>query len=383
MRIAIFESIWTPGGHEIEFDRILSEELTALGHEVVFYAPEGHTFQYDYKRPVRYLPGSGVSYSGVSKFKKVWLTGKREFNRLRWFRALYREALAQAFDAIIVPTSTYRYFRSLLKSPLKKSPTPLLFIVHGVNPGETAEFFKQVEKLLPYPSFRAGVLTFGDNLFGRKEENVHLLFPPVYSARDLNISERVSFRGAGVKRPLRLGFFGQYRREKKLDVFLDAFLACRFTAQVELMVQGATINSEDAADFERIQKQYGDYPQIKFRHQALVGKEWQEAIAGVDALVMPYAAERYRYHWGGMLFTAIGFFKPVVLTDNINPEVIQKYAIGVNFTAGNSQKLTAAMEEFVNSFSQKASHYERELERANEDFSPRRFADKIVELLRK
>ena len=30
----------TPGGHEVDFDRILAEELTTLGHEPVFYVPE-------------------------------------------------------------------------------------------------------------------------------------------------------------------------------------------------------------------------------------------------------------------------------------------------------------------------------------------------------
>ena len=30
MRIGIFENIMTPGGHEVDFDRILVEELQAL-----------------------------------------------------------------------------------------------------------------------------------------------------------------------------------------------------------------------------------------------------------------------------------------------------------------------------------------------------------------
>lgn len=39
MRFAIMECVVTPGGHEIDFDRILVEELTALGHSVEFYVP--------------------------------------------------------------------------------------------------------------------------------------------------------------------------------------------------------------------------------------------------------------------------------------------------------------------------------------------------------
>ena len=40
MKLAIFENIMTPGGHEVEFDRIIVEEFRALGHSVEFYVPE-------------------------------------------------------------------------------------------------------------------------------------------------------------------------------------------------------------------------------------------------------------------------------------------------------------------------------------------------------
>ena len=55
MKIAIFENIMTPGGHEVDFDRILVDELKTLGHEVIFYVPEKFQFGMDYHVPVRYL----------------------------------------------------------------------------------------------------------------------------------------------------------------------------------------------------------------------------------------------------------------------------------------------------------------------------------------
>lgn len=36
MRIAILESIVMPAGHEVEFDRILVDELKKQGHEPIF-----------------------------------------------------------------------------------------------------------------------------------------------------------------------------------------------------------------------------------------------------------------------------------------------------------------------------------------------------------
>ena len=71
MRIGIFENIMTPGGHEVDFDRILVEELQKRGHEVSFYVPEDFEFSFDYHVPVVRLGGTAVSYSKVSGIKKL------------------------------------------------------------------------------------------------------------------------------------------------------------------------------------------------------------------------------------------------------------------------------------------------------------------------
>ncbi|MCX7971413.1 MAG: glycosyltransferase family 1 protein, partial [Negativicutes bacterium] len=74
-KVAIFEQIVTSGGHEIEFDRIIVDELRGLGCDVFFYVPEGHRFSYDYRVNVRPLSGSGVNYQGTGKVG-------------RWFRSV-------------------------------------------------------------------------------------------------------------------------------------------------------------------------------------------------------------------------------------------------------------------------------------------------------
>lgn len=375
MKIAIFESILTPGGHEIDFDRLLVDEMQALGAEVAFYVPEGYEFKFEYGVPIQYLPGEGVSYEGVRGIRKLWLSAKREFNRQRWFKALYQKALAGDVDAIIIPTATYRYLRGLNLNILKKSPIPIIFIMHGINPKEAPAFFSQVEKLKEYKNIKMAVLTLGETILGQKYENVYCLKPPVFIPRDIEYQPTVK-----ATTTLKLGFFGQYRKEKNLDVFLDVFLSCNFPPRVELFVQGATVKPEDTLDFQRIQEKYKKNSQIIFLHKALIGKEWQKAIASVDALIMPYSASRYRYHWGGMYFTAIGFCKPVVITDEVNPEVLAEYDIGVSFTNGDNQDLKKALELFVTGFEHKAEIYEQELQRANIHFSPRRLAERLLEL---
>ncbi|HWR38249.1 MAG TPA: glycosyltransferase [Patescibacteria group bacterium] len=382
MKFAIFESISTPGGHEVDFDRLLTEELVALGHQVVFYVPEDFQFKIDYKVPVRRLPGRGVSYTGVRGLQKILLSAKREINRQRWYRAIYHLALQKDVDAVIVPTSTYRYLRGLRLSKLKQSPVPVIFVVHGVNPREAPKFFAAAERLRPYPHIRMAVLTFGDRLFDRECPNVTCLTPPTYLPRDLAPNHVLPAAGAGDSRPLVLGFFGQYRREKKLDVFLEAFLQGTYQRPVKLLVQGSTMNPDDAADFERIIQTYSGRADVEFLHKGLIGREWQEAIAAVDALLMPYSAPRYRYHWGGMLFTAIGYKKPVILSDEINPEVLERYQIGLAYDSSRMGALQATVEQFINTYGDRADVYARELERAYRDYHPRAFANRLADLAR-
>ena len=145
MRIAIFENIMTPGGHEVDFDRILAEELTTLGHEPVFYVPENFRFAMDYGKSVVRLPKAAITYTNVRGVSRLIATVRRELHRQAWYRALFRHAKQGDFDAIIVPTSTYRYLRALKKSPLRHSPVPIVFILHGINPGEAPKFLRAAD----------------------------------------------------------------------------------------------------------------------------------------------------------------------------------------------------------------------------------------------
>ncbi len=68
MRVAILESIVMLAGYEVEFDRILAEELKKQGHEPVFFVPERFPFKLDYHCDVEYLDGGeAVSYAGAGK----------------------------------------------------------------------------------------------------------------------------------------------------------------------------------------------------------------------------------------------------------------------------------------------------------------------------
>jgi len=364
MRVAIFESIVTTAGHEHDFDKMLVSELTAAGHQVEFIVPQSYPFKLDYKVPVRYLPGEAVDYTDTSGLAKMLLAAKREWRRRNWFNALYEYAKTEKPDVIIIPTASYRFLRTIRHSRLKMTPVPVIPILHGLTPSAADKVFRQAQYLAAYPQIKLAVINIDEELFGRRFPNLFCVKPPVYLPND-DLADIPPLNDIPV-----LGFFGQYRREKNLDGFLSVFCQCRFSHPVQLLVQGATVTTEDAADFERIQQKYAHVTNIKFLHKALIGEEWQRAIIGVDALIMPYAAERYRYQPSAMLFTAIGFHKAVVLADSINPEVLAHYRIGLAFHPEREGDLKAVLEEFVNTYSAQKQQYQAELNRANADFSP-------------
>ena len=375
MRIAIFENIMTPGGHEVEFDRILVEELRGLDHAVEFYVPQNFQFQFDYQTPVNRLKGDAVTYTNSRGLKKLFAAAKREVNRQRWYAQLFDAQ--KNFDALIIPTSTYRYLRALNHSSLKKISVPLIFILHGINTTEAPKFLAAADKLAGNKNIKPVVLTFTDNIFGERRENIFTIYPPTYTARDLQVEPKISTAGEILK----VGFFGQYRREKNLRGLLEVFLRGKYTRRVELQVQGSTMHTEDAEDFEKIIGQYRGDERLSFLHKGLIGAEWQRAILNVDALLMPYSAPRYRYHWGGMLFTAIGFGKPVVASDDMNPEVFELYKVGETFASGNLDDLARVLETFINDFDKNFPTYEKNLRAAGDDFSPKNFARRLENII--
>ena len=372
MRIAIFENIMTPGGNEIEFDRILVEELKNLGHEVFFYAPENLEFQFDYKVPVRRIRGDSVSYTNSSGVKKIFASVKREINRQRWYSQLHY--LQKQFDALIIPTATYRYLRALIHNDLKKISVPVIFVFHGINPGEAPNFFAVSKKLLPYKNVKQAVITLSEDIFGQTLDNIFTILPPTFIPRDLK-------NFSADNETLTIGFFGQYRREKKIEDLLKVFVESDYNRKVNLIVQGTTMHAEDAAEFEKIIAPYERLENISVIRKPLIGVDWQKAILNVDALLIPYSAPRYKYHWGGMLFTALGYEKPVIASNEMNPEIFSKYKIGETFESGNFDDLKIVLENFIDNFDKNISEYKKNLQAANENFSPANFGKRFEKII--
>ena len=374
MRVAILESIVMPAGHEVEFDRILVDELKRQGHTPVFFVPERFPFKLDYHCDVDYLTGGEVvTYAGAGKLKKLFLSIRRERRRIAWFNSAYEKACAGACDAIIIPTGTWRYIRTVLNSELKDSSVPVYMIFHGINPHEQPKFEKQARRAEAYKQVHLKVITLRDDFQHSGLTNVDLIAPPVFKPQDMPVDTSLH-----ITPPVKIGFFGQFRKEKNLGFFLDAFTKAKFSVPVELIVQGATAKPEDGEIFDNYAKEYADYKNITFWHKNLIGLEWQKALLSVDAIMMPYAAERYRYHWGAMLFTAIGFYKPVLASPELNPEVLEKYKIGMAVDLRSVESFTKQLEQFVDDLVKNASLYRKNLELANSEYSHEKLIHNIL-----
>ena len=380
MRIAILESIVMPAGHEVEFDRILVEELKKQGHEPVFFVPEHFPFKLDYHCDVEYLEGGeAISYAGVSRLKRLWLSLQRERRRIAWLNSACQKGADGKCDAVIVPTNSWRVMRSIRHSILKNSKVPFLFMFHGIMPKDRQRFGDGVKSLKEYPNVHLGALGLQTEFPELADcPNFHTIMAPVYIPFDLPVTPEFH-----VHDPLRLGFFGQYRREKNLDFFLQAFVKANFTTPVTLTVQGATATQVDSDDFERLRNEYANYKNIHFLHKNLLGIEWQQEIMNIDVMLLPYGAERYRYQPSAMLFTAIGYYKPVLQSPEMNPEISQEFNIGEAVKLDSVDVFSKQLEKFVNEFPKKQESYRQGLIKANEKYGQDKLIQCIVHILSK
>lgn len=380
MRIAILESIIMPAGHEVEFDRILVEELKKQGHEPVFFVPEHFPFKLDYHCDVEYLEGGeAISYAGVSRLKRLWLSLQRERRRIAWLNSACQKGADGKCDAVIVPTNSWRVMRSIRHSILKNSKVPFLFMFHGIMPKDRQRFGDGVKSLKEYPNVHLGALGLQTEFPELADcPNFHTIMAPVYIPFDLPVTPEFH-----VHDPLRLGFFGQYRREKNLDFFLQAFVKANFTTPVTLTVQGATATQVDSDDFERLRNEYANYKNIHFLHKNLLGIEWQQEIMNIDVMLLPYGAERYRYQPSAMLFTAIGYYKPVLQSPEMNPEILQEFNIGEAVKLDSVDVFSKQLEKFVNEFPEKQESYRQGLIKANEKYGQDKLIQCIVHILSK
>ena len=83
-----------------------------------------------------------------------------------------------------------------------------------------------------------------------------------------------------------------------------------------------------------------------------------------------------------MLFTALGFGKPVIASDDMNPEVFEAFKVGETFRSGDLADLQRVLTEFINGYEAQEAEYEAGLRAAAEEYSPAAFARRIENIIR-
>jgi len=376
MRIAILETVKTQAGFELEFDKIIIDELKHQGHEPVLFLPENSTLDADLGVPIEYMTGGSiVNYENIGRLTKYWRMLQREFRRIKWFNAAYAKAKNGEVDAIILTTATYRYLRSLRKSKLKNSPIPVIFIFLGVTPREKPCFLREVRECAKFENIKLKITSLRNDFLDEHSSNLKIITPPVVSP--VTIAVKAEQKD---KEFIKIGFFGHYRKgEKDIEGILCAFVKAKLAEKAQLIVQIAPTSDEDAIELNKIMRKYAKEPAISFITGKLLGAKWYAALQSVDVIFLPYTATRYLYNWSAIYFNAIGFHKPVLVTSVINPEVLACYNIGMEVDLQDMDVFKQQLSEFVYSYREKLPIYERELKRANKDFGHTEFIRQLLE----
>jgi len=375
MRIAILETVKTHAGFELEFDKIIIDELKRQGHEPVLFLPENSNLDVDLGVPIEYMAGGPiVDYENIGKLTKFWRITQREFRRVKWFNAAYAKTKKGEVDAIILTTATYRYLRSLRISKLKNSPIPVFFIFMGITPAEKPNFLIEARKCAVYENIKFKITSLRNDFLDANITNLTIIPPPVLVPSNHGVRPEKKDQ-----EPIKIGFFGHYRKgEKDIEGVLQAFIKANLGGKAQLIVQAAPRREEDAVDLNEIMQKYAREPSISFIKSDLLGVQWYEALQSVDVIFLPYTAKRYLYNWSAVYFTAIGFNKPVLVTSILNPEVLAGYDIGLEVDLEDMEIFRQQLEEFVYNYQKKLPIYESELKRANKDFSHAEFIRQLL-----
>lgn len=375
MRVALLETVKTSAGFEQEFDRLIFDELKKEHHEPVLYLPENSNLPVDFGVPIEYLSGGEIiDYEGVGKLKKIVLSLKREYRRIKWFNSAYDKAKRGEIDAIILTTATYRYLRSLHKSKLRNAPVPVIFVFLGVNPQEKPKFIKEALKCKNYPNIKLKITSLRNDFVGYEFANLEIINPPVLVPRSMNISHKSDYR-----EPIRIGFFGHYRQgEKDIEGIISAFLEANSSRKAHLVVQAVPTTEDDKSSLNQIISRYQNSIGVEFLTKKFYGKEWYEAIQSIDVMLLPYSKERYLYNWSAVYFNALGMFKPTISTKYLNPEVMLNYNVGLEINFDNICTATKKLKWFIDNYEKNCTNYNKELVRFNNDYSVTNFLNNLL-----
>lgn len=365
MKVAILETI-IPSAHEVEFNRGLVLELRRQGHEPYFLVPPNFKFTDNYGVPVTYLEGgSPITYRKAGLIKKLFLSATREIRRIRWFSSAVDKAQELNCDCIVIPTASPRYLRSIQHSRLRFSKLPVVVnmqLYSFERKGRLEQFRVLAQKTLPYENIH---ITFCTHYHFIKDfKNVEYINPPFYGPS--LIESKGTYDG---HEPLVIGLYGIYRKDPNTLTLLKILAESEFSVPVKVIMQTVTNNERDQESCDEIVRLYKDNPRFTFFDGFLFAESWQHAIDDVDIILSPYASMQYFYAYSAMCFNALGFKKPVIISDSVNPQLLDEYKVGIKLDFKNYEETRDKVVNFINNFKTDYPQYLSEINRAAEVYS--------------
>jgi glycosyltransferase involved in cell wall biosynthesis len=245
----------------------------------------------------------------------------------------------------------------LLDGSLLPAGRPLVLTAHDILPREAGPARRRAQRRL-YERFDAivvhsahGRARLVDEL-GVPASRVHVIphGALVHLRADGGTAALPAPTHSATEQPVVL-FFGLLRPYKGLELLLDAWRSVRHPG--ELWIVGAP-----RMDVRRLHERAGTGAGVRFVERYVSDAELAAYFARADLVVLPY----HEADQSGVLFTALAFGKPLVLSDVGGfPELARETGAARTFPAGDAAALALAMEQLLGDGAQRAEMSARAL----------------------
>jgi glycosyltransferase involved in cell wall biosynthesis len=312
-------SLADPVSYTIPYDRALAEALARRGHDVDFFRasflfaelspPDGYReheiFFRHSARLLRHNPRSRLRFlaKGVE-----YMPGARRL----------RKEIARLDPAVLhvqwlgFPRYDLRWLEAV------KRDRPVVFTAHDVLPRRTEKktdlwrrVFSTVDRVVVHGAGAVEQLA----ALGVDRERIVRIPHPVFTPK------RELWPAAGTT----LLFFGLIRESKGLDLLIRALpLIADQVAEVRLVVAGDPI--EPVEPLRKLARELGIADRIDWRLRFLADDEMADVIEEAAIVCLPYR----KIESSGVLATALGYGRPVVVTDvGSLGETVREFGAGV------------------------------------------------------
>ena len=170
----------------------------------------------------------------------------------------------------------------------------------------------------------------------------------------VNIGEIPHVPETKLDRPVRIGFVGQATEAKGISVFLDAVraLKARHGAAVEFHLVGRLMSGSDVSRFAILDSPVSD--------QHLRRETFQERLAALHFVFLPYQPGYYNLSASGALLDAITWLKPIIATRMpIVANMFERYG-DIGYLCNDQTEMMQAVDQIIESMD--AARYQRQRE---------------------